>query len=85
MSYDENNNSFYGGARSFTPIKSEEIDEEQENFEEEQDVEVESEEDVEEEEEEHGEKRKCMTDDASDVSESSAILGPPKKASCSVA
>ena len=86
MSDSYDNNNFYGETGSFAPIKSEDVeDEEQEHYEEEQDADVESDEeemDEEYEEEEHGEKRKDMSDDASDeASDSSAIFGPHKKVS----
>lgn len=72
----ESNPNHFGEAGSFTPIKSEPCDEEeQESYQGNEE---------EEEEEEHGgdlKRKPSMSDDASDASESSAILGPPKKVS----
>lgn len=84
-SFVDKNNTYEsnGEAGSFTPIKTEEVDEEQETYEEE-DEEQDEDQYEEEDDEEQGEERRSheSMDDASEASGSPAILAPNKKASC---
>lgn len=70
-------------AGSFTPIKTEEVDEEQETYEEEDEEQDEDQYEEEDDEEQREERRSNESmDDASEASGSPAILAPNKKASC---